>query len=276
MSINIKNEIKEEAKKVDELIKEDKEKISKRNDMDTLFTIGFFVLTSIFISSGIFIEGTDNLKDNRLAPIMIILLCLCSSLISLFINAISHVIIKSLMKNTVNSNIKNLSIKYLISKEKRLYFYNKYQELKIYSKDYLCYVNNYNKELSLEEREKGLAKLYIESKDYNFFVDYLKNENKELVFEEDYIQNLIYKKTKKCLESIKSINEFNNIKEDLIYTIDLIDLIDKKLELFEIMEKLKDQYDSEVINEKIGNIKDKLLNKNDNKIEIKKSNIRSI
>ena len=42
------------------------------------------------------------------------------------------------------------------------------------------------------------------------------------------------------------------------------------------MEKLKDQYDSEVINEKIGNIKDKLLNKNDNKIEIKKSNIRSI
>ena len=129
---------------------------------------------------------------------------------------------------------------------------------------------------SLDEVEKDLSKLYIESKNYQFFINYLKNENKELVFKEDYIQNLIYKKTKKCLESIKSINEFNNIKEDLIYTIDLIDLIDKKLELFEIMEKLKDQYDSEVINEKIGNIKDKLLNKNDNKIEIKKSNIRSI
>ena len=130
--------------------------------------------------------------------------------------------------------------------------------------------------LSLEEREKGLAKIYIESKDYQFLVNYLKTENKELVFEEDYIQNLIYIKTKKCLESIKSINEFNNIKEDLIYTIDLINLIDKKLELFEIMEKLKDKYDSEVINKKIGNIKDKLLNKNDSKIEIKKSNIRSI
>lgn len=276
MSINIKNEIKEEAKKINELIKKDKEKISKRNNLDTLFTIGFFVLTSIFLSLGIFMEGVDNLKDNRFAPIMIILLFAVSSLISLFINGILHLIIKSLMKNTVNSNIKHLSSDYLINKEKRLYFYNKYQELKVYSKDYLCYINNYRKELSLEEREKGLAKLYIESKDYQFLINYLKTENKELVFEEDYIQNLIYKKTKKCLENIKSINEFNNIKADLIYTIDLINLIDKKLELFEIMEKLKDKYDSEVINEKIGNIKDKLLNKNDNKIEIKKSNIRSI
>ena len=276
MSINIKNEIKEEAKKVEELVRKDKEKINKRNDLDTLFTIGFFVLTFIFVSLGIFIQGVDNLENNRLAPILIILLMVASSFISLCINGILHLIIKYLMKNTVNSNIKHLSSDYLINKEKRLYFYNKYQELKVYSKDYFCYRKNYREESSLEEIEKELFQLYIDTKDYQYLVNYLKTENKELVFEEDYIQNLIYKKTKKCLESIKSINEFNNIKEDLIYTIDLINLIDKKLELFEIMEKLKDKYDSEVINEKIGNIKDKLLNKNDNKIEIKKSNIRSI
>ena len=206
------------------------------------------------------------LDSSRFLIIAFLLFQTLSIVFSLFYTHIK----KINKKNTVSSNIKHLSSEYLINQEKRLYFYNKYQELKVYSKDYFFYGKKYREESSLDEVEKDLSKLYIESKNYQFFINYLKNENKELVFEEDYIQNLIYKKTKKCLESIKSINEFNNIKEDLIYTIDLIDLIDKKLELFEIMEKLKDQYDSEVINEKIGNIKDKLLNKNDNKIEIKK------
>lgn len=268
MSINIKNEIKEEAKKVEALVRKDKEKINSINNIDVLFARGFFGLAFIiFLLLDIFMQGVGDRG----------ILLLISVMSSLFINSILRLRIKKInKKNTVSSNIKHLSSEYLINQEKRLYFYNKYQELKVYSKDYFFYGKKYREESSLDEVEKDLSKLYIESKNYQFFINYLKNENKELVFEEDYIQNLIYKKTKKCLESIKSINEFNNIKEDLIYTIDLIDLIDKKLELFEIMEKLKDKYDSEVINKKIGSIKDKLLNKNDNKIEIKKSNIRSI
>lgn len=276
MSNNILKEIKEEAKKINELIKEDKEKIKKINDIDKLFTVSFTILFLIFVPAMIFINGIETLNNNRFAPIILIFLVSFSALFSFLISGVLNLIIKNKIKNTANSYIKHLSNDYWVSKEKKLYFYNKYQELKNYSKDYLCYKNYYEKKLSLEEREKQLAKLYIESKDYRFLINYLKEENKELVFEKEYIQNFIYKKTKNKLENIKDINEFNNIKEDLIYVIDLIELIDKKLELFQIMEKLKEKYDSEVINKKIGNIKDKLLNKSESHIEIKKATIRSI
>ena len=262
MLISIKDEIKEEAKRIHELIKEDKSSVNLVSNISLLvlimniFGFIFFVLNLYDI-----LWFVDVIRD-RLAAILLMSIFYVFFMMLFSFNLQDKITNK--IKNTVSkSNLKSLSRDYIVGKKKRAYFYNKYNNLKEYSKIYLSEEINYNKEFNIEKIEKKLSKIYIENKDYKDFINYLKikNKDKEVVLPEVFIQYLIYNKIKDYLKEIEKKEDFYLEKENIIFAIDLLKDENKKLEILYQVEKIEDKHNEKSVTDKIIDMKNKVLNK---------------
>lgn len=260
MLISIKDEIKEEAKKIHELIKEDKAKINLVSNVSLLVVVANIFCFIMFVLTLYDILWFVHVIKDRVAAILLISIFYAFFMMLFSFNLQDKITNK--IKNTVSkSNLKSLSRDYIVGKKKRIYFYNKYNNLKEYSKIYLSDEKNYNKEFNIEKIEKKLSKIYIENKNYKDFINYLKIKNKAVILPEISIQYLIYNKTKDYLKEIEKKEDFYLEKENIIFAIDLLKDENKKLELLYQVEGIEDKYNKKSINEKVIDIKNKVLNK---------------
>lgn len=251
--------IKKEAKIIKEILKKERE-LSIFNDIGCLAVfLSLFKIISLTISVFFFTELTDYDK---------VFICIILNLLFPYLfYSINYNLMKWYNKTKNKNYPKNsgslfLSDDNLIKKEKKEEIYSLYNKLSKEGKEELYYLNY------MELRNSSIKKIEIinfERKimlmDLNLFIDYFNNnfqlDKKEFKIDEE---KLIYNKIIKILEKIKEA-EFNEYKEDVIYIMESLKSKKYQLELFELVEKLKEKYDESLLDKKISLIKDKVIRK---------------
>ena len=103
------------------------------------------------------------------------------------------------------------------------------------------------------------------------FISYFNKKYKEDVQQLEVKQEeLIYNKIKDILEKINEVN-FNKYKEDIVCIIETVKSKKNQLDLFELIEELKEKYDEDLLNNKINLIKDKVIPKKEKNNKVLKS-----
>tara|TARA_B100000073_G_C23737707_1_gene572781 strand:- start:2896 stop:3696 length:801 start_codon:yes stop_codon:yes gene_type:complete len=261
--------IKKDAKIIKEIF--DKEKnISIFNDIEGLaIMISMFNLVLFIISICFFTELNFDYK-------------LIFSLFGGLLLAASSFFTSSFLMKIYN-NIKNknypknsgslfLSSTYLIRKEKKEEVYNLYNNLSEEGKDSIWYFDYRDlRNESLKEIENLIFKRRIMLMKLPLFISYFNKKYKEDVQQLEVKQEeLIYNKIKDILEKINEVN-FNKYKEDIVCIIETLKSKKNQLNLFELIEELKEKYDEDLLNNKINLIKDKVIPKKEKNNKVLKS-----
>tara|TARA_Y100000588_G_scaffold307293_1_gene331371 strand:+ start:13251 stop:14051 length:801 start_codon:yes stop_codon:yes gene_type:complete len=261
--------IKKDAKIIKEIF--DKEKnISFLNEIEGLALITSVFNTVLFIISICFF--TELNFDHRLIFSLFggLLLAALSFFTSSFLMLIYNN--KKNKNYPKNSGSLFLSSTYLIRKEKKEEVYNLYNNLSKEGEDSIWYFDYRDlRNESLKEIENLIFKRRVMLMKLPLFISYFNKKYKEDVQQLEVKQEeLIYNKIKDILEKINEVN-FNKYKEDIVCIIETLKSKKNQLDLFELIEELKEKYDEDLLNNKINLIKDKVIPKKEKNNKVLKS-----